>query len=119
MKQKPGVMIYFDLRPVLDLLSMEEKGMLFQAILEYGEDGFYTHLDEKLSLLWPLIQQRLDRDWARYQATVLKRRYAAYSRWEKQHGHDPLPYVRWAENHTEDTDYEEEDPALACTECQL
>ena len=92
MKQKPGVMIYFDVIPVFAYLSMEEKGMLFEAILNYAKYGELPELSEKLMVIWPLIQQRLDFDEARYQVTVLKRKYSAYARWEKQNGNQPLPY---------------------------
>ena len=113
MKQKPGVMIYFDLIPVLGLLSNEEKGILFQTILDYAQEGVYTPLDERLTLLWPLIQQRLDRDWERYQLTVIKRKYAAYSRWEKQRQRDPLPYAQWVAIKGYEQPLEEECDTLA------
>lgn len=37
--KQPGVMLYFTLRPGLKALSLEEKGMLLDAIFSYGEDG--------------------------------------------------------------------------------
>lgn len=107
MKEKPGVMIYFDMLPVLGMLSHEDAGMLFKAILEYGESGSCPALNESLALMWPLIQQRLDRDWDRYQAVVIKRKYAAYTRWEKNHGREPMPYSRWVEARGYDTDCDE------------
>ena len=97
MKQKPGVMIYFDLIPVLELLTDEEKGVLFQTIMHYGAKGGCVTLEGRLALMWPLIQQRLDRDWERYCLVVTKRKYAAYARWEKQHGREPQPYSQWVE----------------------
>ena len=44
MKEKPGVMIYFDVLPVLTHLSIEEKGMLFEAILNYAKYGYIHHI---------------------------------------------------------------------------
>ena len=113
MKQKPGVMIYFDIIPVLDLLSNADAGILFRAILQYGENGVLPELEPNLALLWPLIQQRLDRDWDRYQATVIKRKYAAYSRWEKKHEREPLPFAHWVEARGYEQNPEEEMDALA------
>ena len=37
MKKKPGVMVYFNLRGMLKLLSDAEKGRLFEAILENND----------------------------------------------------------------------------------
>ena len=113
MKQKPGVMIYFDIIPVLDLLSSADAGILFRAILQYGENGVLPELDQNLALLWPLIQQRLDFDAARYQTTVMKRKYAAYARWERQNDREPMPYTYWLENHGYETDHEANQNALA------
>lgn len=113
MKEKPGVMIYFDVIPVFTYLSSEEKGILFEAILNYAKYGVIPELKENLVLIWPLIQQRLDFDESRYQATVLKRKYAAYSRWEKQNDRKPLPYSYWVENHGYETFREEDQNALA------
>ena len=113
MKEKPGVMIYFDVIPVFAYLSIEEKGMLFEAILNYAKYGELPQLCEKLMLIWPLIKQRLDFDESRYQVTVLKRKYAAYARWEKQNGNQPLPYSYWVENRCYETYKEEDQNALA------
>ena len=113
MKQKPGVMIYFDVIPVFAYLSIEEKGMLFEAILNYAKYGEVPQLSEKLTVIWPLIQQRLDFDEARYQVTVLKRKYSAYARWEKQNERQPLPYSYWVENRCYETYKEEDQNALA------
>ena len=113
MKEKPGVMIYFDVIPVFAYLSIEEKGMLFEAILNYAKYGELPQLCEKLMLIWPLIQQRLDFDEARYQVTVLKRKYSAYARWEKQNDRKPLPYSYWVENRCYETYQEEDQNALA------
>ena len=113
MKQKPGVMIYFDIIPVLDLLSSADAGILFRAILQYGESGVLPELEPNLALLWPLIQQRLDHDWDRYQHTVIKRKYAAYSRWEKQHDRQPIPYSQWVEAKGYEQSLETEMDALA------
>ena len=113
MKEKPGVMIYFDVLPVLNLLSIEEKGMLFEAIVNYAKYGVLPELGERLTVVWPLIQQRLDLDEARYQVTVLKRKYSAYARWEKQNERKPLPYSYWVENRCYETCKEEDQNALA------
>ena len=97
MKKKPGVMVYFELRGMLKLLPDAEKGKLFEAILEYGETGHVRELSDTLKVAWPLIQMRLDMDNDRYTAVGMKRRYAAYVRWAKEHAERPIAYSDWVE----------------------
>ena len=96
MKKKPGVMVYFELRRMLKLLTDEEKGKLFEAILEYGETGCIPELSPTLRVAWPLIQMRLDMDNSRYELMVIKRRYAAYSRWAKENGETIKSFEEWS-----------------------
>lgn len=95
MKKKPGVMVYFELRGMLRLLSDAEKGQLFEAILEYGETGQTSALSPTLKIAWPLIQRRLDVDSERYTQVGLKRKYAAYVRWAKEHFEEPQTFDQW------------------------
>ena len=104
MKKKPGVMVYFDLRGMLKLLPDVEKGKLFEAILEYGETGSIGELTETLALIWPLIQSRLDKDSFRYDKTVVKRKYSAYTRWAKEHSEEPMLFDDWLMKHGYDID---------------
>ena len=96
MKKKPGVMVYFELRGMLKLLPESEKGKLFEAILEYGETGCVVELTDTLRVAWPLIQMRLDMDNRRYELTVMKRRYAAYTRWAKEQGKEVKTFEEWS-----------------------
>ena len=82
---QPGVMIYFDLRPCLKRLSLEEKGKLLEAILDYAGDGLLPEFDGALGVAWDFIAQRVDADAARYQAKCEQSKAAALSRWGK-HG---------------------------------
>ena len=97
MKQKPGVMIYFELRTPLKMLTLEEMGSIFQAILAYGEDG---QIDERellgnAAIIWPFVRMALDRDDTRYQEVSLRNRYANYVRWQKERGEEILPRNEW------------------------
>lgn len=96
MKKKPGVMVYFELRGMLKLLSDSEKGQLFEAILEYGETGCVGDLSDTLRVAWPLIKMRLDMDNNRYELMVMKRRYAAYTRWAKEHNETVKSFEDWS-----------------------
>lgn len=84
MKNQPGVMLYFDIRPCLKRLSLEEKGLLFDAILDYGECGVLPELDGMAGVAWDFIQPRLDRDRERYEDIVRKRTAAINSRWDRE-----------------------------------
>ena len=80
---KPGVMLYFDLRPCLKRLGMEQKGQLFEAILEYGEFGAVPNFDDDIGLAvaWDLIRPMIDRDNERYEKISKRRSEAACKRW--------------------------------------
>ena len=99
MKKKPGVMVYFDIRRMVKLLTDEEKGKLFEAILDYGETGTAGELTDTLRIVWPLIQNKLDIDSLQYDKKVVKRKYASYTRWTKQHNEEPLSYEEWLDTH--------------------
>lgn len=73
---RPGVMIYFEVRESLKFLSLEEKGKLFDAVLEYGELGVIPEFDGMLGMAWAFMKPKLDADAERYEDTVQKRKYA-------------------------------------------
>lgn len=83
-KKQPGCMLYFDLRPSLKRLSLEEKGRLFEAILDFGEYGVIPELDGVLAVAWDFIQPRLEKDRERYAEICEKRRDAVNTRWERE-----------------------------------
>ena len=95
MMAKPGVMFYFDVRPCLKRLNPEEKGLLFEAILEYGEHGTEPDFDGALGVAWDFIKPGIDRDSDRYGNQVLQKQYAAYVREAKKKGLTPLPFDDW------------------------
>lgn len=114
MNQKPGIMLYFDMLPALDLLSDADCGVLLRAMLEYGRQKTVPELTDRTSLVWPLIQMRLDRDEMQYMKTVTKRAYSAYVRWAKHHGEEPMDFLLWQEKKGYvpiDEDYE---PTTGC-----
>lgn len=94
-KKQPGTMLYFDIRPCLKRLSTQEKGILFEAILDYGEFGAVPELEGQLGVAWDFIQPRLDRDRERYGEQVVKKKYAVYVREAKRQGEVPLPFDVW------------------------
>lgn len=92
---KPGVMFYFDVRPCIKRLSLEEKGRLFEAILDYAEFGAVPDVDGTLGVAWDFIQPKIDRDGERYDKQIEQKQYAAFSREIKKQGKNPIPFDEW------------------------
>ena len=81
-KKRPGVMLYFDLRPCLKALSLEQKGLLFDSILSYGEIGVVPQFDDSmLTVAWNFIQPKIDADAERYKKRCKKAQESANARW--------------------------------------
>lgn len=76
MAKKPGVMIYFETGAAIKGLDHETKGRLFDAIMEYGEHGTVPPMDGILAAVWPFVANSIDRDSARYEELVEKKRKA-------------------------------------------
>jgi len=96
---KPGVMFYFEVRPCLKRLNLEEKGQLFEAILDYGEFGIEPSLEGMAGLAWDFLQPKLDRDATRYDRQIEQRQYAVYVRESKKKNMEPLSFDDWKASH--------------------
>lgn len=92
---KPGVMFYFDVRPCIKRLNLNEKGQLFEAILDYAESGIEPELDGALGIAWDFIKPRLDQDTERYGNKVLQKQYAAFVRELKKRGSVVISFDEW------------------------
>lgn len=93
---KPGVMFYFDIRPCIKRLTTEEKGQLFEAILDYGEFGSPPSFDDRLGIAWDFIQPKLDKDTALYGHKVAQRQYAVYVREARKRDNIPISFDEWS-----------------------
>ena len=94
-QQKPGVMLYFEMRNVFEELSNEKRGILVSAILDYSEHGIQPDFRGSLRIAWASIRHKLDRDDDNYARKSQVRRYAVYIRESKKDGVLPLPYEQW------------------------
>ena len=94
---KPGIMVYFEIRPCLELMTMKERGELLTAMLEYGETGEEPKLAGNLRVVWPLIRDKLDRDTKRYDNIVMRNRYASYAKTAANNSVGKLSYDQWKE----------------------
>ena len=88
MADRPGVMIYFSFHSALKRLSHEEKGVLFDAILDYGETGTLPELDGVLGVCWDFIQPMLDKDAEAYRKKCERAKKSVETRWAKEKGID-------------------------------
>ena len=94
-QQKPGVMLYFEMRNVFEELSNEKRGILLSAILDYSEHGIQPDFRGSLRIAWASIRHKLDRDDEAYLRNVQQRRYAVYVHESKKDGTLPLPFDEW------------------------
>lgn len=102
-KQRPGVMIYFEIIPVLSEMTDQQVGQFFRAALLYARDGVKPEFtDSALRMVWPMVQARLDADGERYTAVSTvnsaKRRYAGYVGKCRESGREPLSFAEWCES---------------------
>lgn len=87
MAKKPGVMIYFETGAAIKGLDYETKGRLFEAIMEYAEHGTTPPMDGVLAAVWPFVATSIDRDSARYDELVEKKRKAGQASAAKRQAH--------------------------------
>lgn len=95
MAKKPGVLLYFEVENVLNVLSDEDCGKLFRAILSYAQEHRQPEIPDRLVAVWPLIQYRLDVDDQRYYDQCNDKGYAAYVRWQKERHKEYLSREDW------------------------
>lgn len=92
---RPGIMLYFDILDPLKVLSREDRGDLFIAILEYGQFGIIPEFDGMLAMAWGFIKPKLDRDGVAYENTTAQRKYAAFCKKLKARGIEKIEFEEW------------------------
>lgn len=88
-KRPPGVMLYFtEMRPVIALLSAEERGELLMKIFDYAEYGAEPSFGsgDRLESVWPLARKMVDRNTEAYQEKCERAKKAVQARWDRAHG---------------------------------
>ena len=92
---KPGVMIYFEIIPLIEELDAESAGRLFLAILKYSQYGEIPNLSGFERVIWPFIKSLVDRDSVRYETKHKQKQWAVYCRDTKRKGETPLSFEDW------------------------
>ena len=72
-KKEKGVVLYYDYRTQLSLLSDEDRGRLLMALLDYGEKGTEPELDGAALMAFSFIRSQMDRNAAKYAEICRKR----------------------------------------------
>lgn len=94
-KERPGVMLYFDLEPALKMLDDSQCGRLLKAIFRYAHYGENPEFDDALlSMAWSFVKNAVDRDNERYETTIRERKIAGIKsdfkrNYAPKHGIDP------------------------------
>lgn len=71
--EKKSFVLYHDIREPIEQLSMEQRGELFTAILDYSENGTLPAFTGELRMAFAFIRSSLDRDAAAWEAKRVKR----------------------------------------------
>lgn len=74
--RKKSFVLYTDYLEHIGLLGMEQRGILFTAILSYVNGIALPGMDNAVSMAFSFIKSALDRDGEKYQAILEKRRLA-------------------------------------------
>lgn len=75
-QEKKSFMLYLDYRQHLALLSDEDRGRLLMALFDYAETKTAPELSGAAGMAFSFIKAQMDRDDAKYEETVEKRRSA-------------------------------------------
>ena len=92
---RPGIMIYFDMLGPIRVLPDADKGRLFVAMLEYGQNGTLPEFDGMLALAWGFVKPKLDRDGETYENAKVQRKYAAFCKRRTTLNLPKVPFEEW------------------------
>lgn len=85
----------FDIRSGMKRLSTSDKGRLFDAILDYAENGVVPDFEGGLGVAWDFIVQKLDKDAETYAAKSVANQYGPYVREQEKRGLPTITREEW------------------------
>ena len=108
-KEMKGIIIYFDCYEAMRVLTDEEKGKMFSAMMDYARTGEVPPFEDRLMVsIWTLIRPKIEWAMERYDETCNRNRRKANQRWwirycEKtgQNPDDEIARREWEESQTE------------------
>lgn len=98
MKNRPGVMFYFENQDCINALTDEECGKLTKGIMEYAKSGEEPAFDSVLRIVWLALRPVVDRDGKRYERQCSQKQYAVYCREQDRRGEARKSYDDWYEH---------------------
>lgn len=105
-KQRPGVVVYFDMLPTLEKLSPEARASILMAALARGQDLSYeadfSNLGDmadriRTETLWESYCPRVDSDGEGWRDGIIQRKYAGYKSGCARTGETPISYEDYCE----------------------
>ncbi len=95
MKNRPGVMFYFENQDCIDALTDEEVGKLTKGIMTYARSGKEPAFEGTLRIVFLAMRPIVDRDGRRYERQCSQKQYAVYCREQDRHGLTRKSYEDW------------------------
>ena len=103
-KERPGIVMYFDLLKTLPKLSEAARGRFLMACLEYGKervepvfDNFPAEDRIRLETLWEQTAPRIDKDAEGWRDGIIQKSYAGYSSACDRRDETPMSYEEYRE----------------------
>ncbi len=103
-KQRPGVVVYFDMVPTLQKLSAEAKAAVLMAALARGQNLYYEADFNSLGdladrvraeTLWESYCPRVDSDGEGWKDGIIQRKYAGYCSGCRSREEQPMSYEEY------------------------
>lgn len=83
MAEVKGIMFYFNYREPLNNLSMEERGQLLTALLDYGNNGILPDFNGSLKMIFDCIKPTVDTDIEKYKNRCQRNKENISKRYER------------------------------------
>ena len=81
---RKAIVLYTSDMKLMEKLTIEQRGILITAIAAYAMDEEVPDMEPATDMLFSHITNEIDRDTAKYEQTVERRREAARKRWSMQ-----------------------------------
>lgn len=86
MSDRKGFVLFRDSWPMVELLTLEERGVLLTALFAYAAGDELPVMEQAVEIVFRGMKASVDQSAERYEATCEKRRAAANKRWADANG---------------------------------
>ena len=98
--ERPGFLLYFNQKTIIDELTDEEAGILFKALYEYENTKKIPKLNKILKIIFLQFKNILDNDEKKYEEKCLKNKQNVEKRWNKSKDTTVYERIRTDTNYT-------------------